>query len=120
MNATSFQTVTTASTEIPPARPTTLSPLSFDAFLFEGGTIKDNSVIQMIDMLGKIVYERQIIAGPTPYEQNFDLRNLLVEGTYAVVLMVNGKRAIHSYLVVTKPRVYTSKYLLEYLDIQKE
>lgn len=88
--------------------------------LFEGGTIKDNSVIQMIDMLGKIVYERQIIAGPTPYEQNFDLRNLLVEGTYAVVLMVNGKRVIYSYLIVTKPRVYTSKYLLEYLDIQKE
>ena len=87
---------------------------------FEGGTIKDNSVIEIIDMVGKILYERQIIAGPTPYEQNFDLRNLLVEGTYAVVLLVNGERALHTYLIVTKPRVYTSKYLLEYLDIEKK
>jgi len=87
---------------------------------FDGGVIKENSSIQIVDMLGRILYERQVSAGNTPHTEEFDLGDDLIEGTYAVVLMVNGKRSLHAYIIVTKPRIYSSKYLLEYLDIQKE
>jgi len=87
---------------------------------FEGGVIKDNSTIQIVDMVGRILFERQVFAGNTPHVEEFNLGDDLMEGTYAVVLMVNGKRSLHAYIIVTKPRVYTSKYLLEYLKIQKD
>jgi len=86
--------------------------------LFDGGIIKENSTIQILGLDGKILFERLVPAGLTPYEMDFNLEYLFGEGIYGIVFLVNGKRVLNAFLVVSKPRYYSTKLLLEMLELE--
>lgn len=75
------------------------------------GTIKNNTVVQIISMDGRMVYQRLLPYGITaPFEEEFNLVERLVEGQYVVILLENNVRIRYTYLIISKPNIYNTIY----------
>jgi len=75
--------------------------------VLSNGIIKDNTKIQIISTNGQIIYERILPYGITaPYEEDFNLTDRLVNGTYIVALIEQNRRVGYMYIVVSQPRMY--------------
>jgi hypothetical protein len=75
--------------------------------LLSGGSIVNNTKVQVINSSGQIVYERILSYGLTPpHEEEFDLTDILVSGAYYVTLIVNNKRVAYAGLIVSEPRTF--------------
>lgn len=91
--------------------------------LLKNGEIKNNSSIQIIGLDGRILYQRKLDYGIiTPYEEEFELTNILKSGMYVVILFMENKRILYSYITVVKTRIYSTKYIIEennFSDVSK-
>jgi len=85
--------------------------------LFENGIIKDNSIVRVITVDGKTIYERQIFAGNTPYEEEFHLEEVLTNGMYIIAFFENNTQKLFAYIMVAKPTFYNANYVNDYLDL---
>jgi len=54
-----------------------------------------------------MIYERILPYGITaPYEEDFNLTDKLVNGTYVIAVIEENRRIGYTYIVVSQPRMY--------------
>ena len=75
------------------------------------GTIKENTIIQIIALTGQIIYEQPINVGlRTPFVVELNLENILVESSYVVSLIENNVRIQSLRLIITHNMLYQTWY----------
>lgn len=74
---------------------------------FANGKIKDNSMIQILNISGQIMYQVIIPDGtPTPLVQEMNLADILTEGSYVISLIENNVRVQSLRLIISKNYLY--------------